>query len=98
MVRFAIGATENQEPAGGTLILSDSPDQHYHVPTGSFASRSSPGGLGVVNFPDNHFTGHTIDEDHVVMSLNGEIPVHFATSASSSFIPARKSAAGICFL
>ena len=66
--------------------------------SGSFASRSSRGGLGVVNFPDNHFTGHTIDEDHVVLSLDGEIPVHFATSASSSFMPARKSAAGICFL
>ena len=69
------------------MILSDSPDQHYHVLTGSFASRSSPGGLGVVNFPDNHFTRHTIDEDHVVLSLDGEIPVHFCVSASSSLIP-----------
>jgi sugar lactone lactonase YvrE len=84
LVRFAIGATENKEPAGGTLILSDIPGQPYHVLTGSFASRSSPGGLGVVNFPDNHFIGHTIDEDHVILNLDGEIPVHFATSASSS--------------
>ena len=76
------------------MILSDSPDQNYHVVTGSFASRFSPGGLGVVNFPDNHFTGHTIDEDHVVMRLNGEIPVHFATSASSSLM-ARINASGI---
>jgi hypothetical protein len=98
LVRFAIGATENQEPAGGTLILSDSPGQPYHVLTGSCASRSSPGGLGVVDFQDNYFTGHAVDEDHVAMRLNGEIPVHFATSASSSFMPARKSPAGICFL
>ena len=55
------------------MILSDSPDQHYHVLTG-ISSRSSPGGLGVVNFPDNHFTGHTIDEDHIVLGLDGEIP------------------------
>ena len=66
----------------------------YHVRTGSFADRASPGGLGVVSFPDNHFTGHTIDEDHVVLSLDGEIPVHFATSASSSLMP-RINASGI---
>jgi len=45
------------------LILSDSPGQHYHVLTGSFARWYSPGGLGIVNFPNNHFIGYTIDED-----------------------------------
>jgi hypothetical protein len=30
---------------------------------GQFRKPSSPGGLGVVNFPDNHFTGHAVDED-----------------------------------
>ena len=63
MVTFNIGATENRRTHRGTLILSDSHGQHYHVLTGSFARWSSPGGLGVVNFPNNHFIGYTIDED-----------------------------------
>ena len=41
MVTFNIGATENRRTYRGTMILSDSPGQHYHVLTGSFANCSN---------------------------------------------------------